>query len=107
MRRHENGVLFSRDAEMQFGNWKEKSPPFAGSREDKERPIAFDWVTHCSFRQHEDQGIERKRNRLKENVIGKLWPKRGSQEFPGNVVGAAPRSAGAAPPGHGPLRAPD
>jgi hypothetical protein len=44
-------------------------------------------MTHGSLRQHEDQGIEWKRDRRKNHVVWQLGPEGGGQEFPRDVVG--------------------
>ena len=44
-------------------------------------------MTHGSLRQHEDQGVEWKRDRRKNHVVWQLGSQRGSQEFPRDVVG--------------------
>jgi hypothetical protein len=44
-------------------------------------------MTHGSLRQHEDQGIEWKRDRLEDHVVWQLGPQRGGQEFPQDIKG--------------------
>ena len=66
---HEHSVLFGGDLKIQLAGRKRLILSLRGSRKHEERTIAFDRVADGAFPQHKDQGIEWKRNRLKDRVI--------------------------------------